>query len=118
MILFFKVNDNVQLFKFVYFIRVLYSCYMLEQKRKQLIHLITKLGYPLQFATLITDELHTEMQITRMIGYLLQVKKVRMEDIVDEMLAIKEDFKMYQQKKIREYNNAQYNDMLLNGLIE
>lgn len=88
---------------------------MLTQ-RDYLITLIQKQGYPIEFASLIADELHTEKQIQRMIGYLRNVNTVKMEDIVDEMLAIKEDFKMYQQKKIREYNNAKYNEMLMHGL--
>ena len=51
-----------------------------------------------------------------MIGYLLQGKPSRIEDIVDEMLAIKSDFASYRQKKITEYNNAKYNELLANGL--
>ena len=68
------------------------------------------------YVCILADELHTEKQMKRMIGYLLQGKPSRIEDIVDEMLAIKSDFASYRQKKITEYNNAKYNELLANGL--
>lgn len=87
-----------------------------ERKANHLIFLIQKMGYPKEFGVLIAQELKTEKQISRMIGYLYQSKHVSMEEIADEMLAIKEDFASYQRKHIREYNNAQYNMMLAKGL--
>lgn len=87
-----------------------------DLKRKQLISLIKKYGYPEEFGCVLSDELHTEKQMKKMIGYLLQGKPSRIEDIVDEMLAIKSDFASYRQKKITEYNNAKYNELLANGL--
>lgn len=87
-----------------------------ELKRKQLISLIIRKGFPKEFGIILADELHTEKQMSRMIGYLLQSKHVKMEDIVDEMLAIQADFASYRQKKITEYNNAQYNTLLAKGI--
>lgn len=87
-----------------------------DLKRKQLISLIKKYGFPEEFGYILADELHTEKQMKRMIGYLLQGKPSKIEDIVDEMLAIKSDFASYRQKKITEYNNAKYNELLANGL--
>ena len=97
----------------------LYYSYIMNEsdlKRKQLISLIKKYGFPEEFGCILADELHTEKQMKRMIGYLLQGKPSRIEDIVDEMLAIKSDFASYRQKKITEYNNAKYNELLANGL--
>ena len=87
-----------------------------QMRRNQLIHLIVSLGYPEEFGTVLADELKTEKQMTRMIGYLLHADHLRMEDIVDEMLAIKADFASYRQKKITEHNNSAYNDLLNRGL--
>ena len=47
-----------------------------------------------------------------MTGYLRNVEKLRPEDIVDEMLAIKSDFERWQNKKITEYNNRKINEYL------
>ena len=86
------------------------------ERRQQLIHIIESYGYPKEFAAVLADELKTEKQMTRMIGYLLSAHPTRIEDIVDEMLAIKADFASYRQKKINEYNNSAYNDLLNKGL--
>lgn len=86
------------------------------ERRQQLIHIIESYGYPKEFAAVLADELKTEKQMTRMIGYLFHADPLRMEDIVDEMLAIKANFTSYQQKKIAEYNNSAYNDLLNRGL--
>lgn len=88
----------------------------LKIKKNQLISLITNLGYPKEFGVLLAEELGTEKQISRMMGYLFQSKYLKMDDIVDEMLAIKADFASYRNKKITEYNNAKYNELLLKGL--
>ena len=86
------------------------------ERRQQLIHIIESYGYPKEFAAVLADELKTEKQMTRMIGYLLSAHPTRIEDIVDEILAIKADFASYRQKKINEYNNIAYNDLLNKGL--
>lgn len=88
----------------------------IERRTNQIISLVKQKGYPEEFGLLIAQELGTEKQMTRMIGYLLSSKKVSMEDIADEMLAIKSDFQKYRQKKINEYNNSKYNQMLNQGL--
>ena len=87
-----------------------------QKRRNQLIQLIVSHGYPKEFGIVLADELKTEKQMTRMIGYLLSAHPTRIEDIVDEMLAIKADFASYRQKKITEHNNSAYNDLLNRGL--
>lgn len=39
-----------------------------DLKRKQLISLIKKYGFPEEFGCILADELHTEKQMKRMIG--------------------------------------------------
>lgn len=90
----------------------------IERRTNQIISLVKRKGYPEAFGLLIAQELGTEKQMARMIGYLLSSKKVSMEDIADEMLAIKSDFQNYKQKKITEYNNSKYNEILNKGLDE
>lgn len=90
----------------------------IERRTNQIISLIKKKGYPEEFGLLIAQELGTEKQMSRMVGYLLSVKQTSMEDIADEMLAIKSDFNHYRQKKINEYNNMKHNEMLLKGMDE
>ncbi len=100
---------------------IVYNIYIMneiELKRKQLIALIVRYGYPVEFGIVLADELHTEKQMKRMIGYLLNGKPNRIEDIVDEMLAIKADFALYQQKKITEYNNQKYNELLPERMLK
>lgn len=87
-----------------------------QKRRNQLIQLIVSHGYLKEFGIVLADELKTEKQMTRMIGYLLHADPLRTEDIIDEMLAIKADFASYRQKKIAEYNNSAYNDLLSRGL--
>lgn len=86
------------------------------KKWNELTALLEKRGYPKEFGNLIARELNGEKSISRMIGYLNHEKKAKMEDIVDEMLAICSERDQWQQKKISEYYNGQYNELLLRGL--
>ncbi len=82
------------------------------QAARQLEKILAERGYPAEFGRLIAAELQTEKQIRRMTEYLLQVKDQRIEDIVDEMLAIKSDIESWQRKKIAEYNNRKINEYM------
>ena len=53
---------------------------------------------------------------TRMLGYLYRVTNPRIEDLVDEMLAILSDREAIIQKKELEHAQAVINDMYKNGL--
>lgn len=88
----------------------------LQTKADRLISIIERYGYPKEFGIILVNELKTEKQIDRMIGYLLQAKPSSLEEIADELVAIKEEFHSYQQKKIAEYNNQKYNELLWKGL--
>ncbi len=88
-----------------------------EELRYKMAEAMDRLGFPEEFALMIADELGTEYSMNRMISWLWQYKPYRPEDVADEMLAIKADVKSWQQKKIAEYNNMKYNDILNNGLL-
>lgn len=53
-----------------------------------------------------------------MLGYLYRVTNPRIEDLVDEMLAILSDREAIIQKKELEHAQAVINDMYKNGLIK
>lgn len=73
---------------------------------------IISLGFPEEFAVLISDQLHSERALKRMLGYLRLAKPHRAEDIVDEMLAITEEGRSWASRKAAEYYNAKYNAYL------
>jgi hypothetical protein len=77
-----------------------------------LISQITGLGFPEEFAVLVSGQLHSERAQRRMLGYLRLAKPRRAEDIVDEMLAIVEEGHAWADKKAAEYYNARYNAFL------
>lgn len=87
-------------------------------KEQLLINILVKYGYPKEFGEVLIRELRTEKQIDRMIGYLSHGKPSSMEEIADELVSIKEEFHSYRQKKIAEYNNQKYNELLWKGLDE
>lgn len=74
------------------------------------------LGFPRNFGEIIADELGTEKQMKRMLSYLIQSKPKSMEEIADEMICIKEEFEKYRQRKISEYANQRYNEIVNDGL--
>ena len=52
----------------------------------------------------------------RMVSYLNYEKPSRIEDIADEMLAIKSDIDRWREKKESENANAAYNEILNRGM--
>ena len=60
--------------------------------------------------------MNTDYTATRMLGYLYRVTNPRVEDLVDEMLAILSDREAIIQKKELEHAQAVINDMYKNGL--
>ena len=61
------------------------------EKSMELYHIMLKRGYPEEFCDQVTKNLNTDWTAQRMIGYLSHYKKLPMEEIVDEMLAILSD---------------------------
>ena len=62
-------------------------------KSMELYDILLRRGYPEPFCDEITKNLNTDWTAQRMIGYLSHYKKLPMEEIADEMLAILNDRK-------------------------
>ena len=60
-------------------------------KSMELYDILIRRGYPEPFCDEITKNLNTDWTAQRMIGYLSHYKKLPMEEIADEMLAILSD---------------------------
>ena len=84
-------------------------------KSMELYKMMLKRGYPEVFCAQITLNLNTDWTAQRMIGYLSHYKKLPMEDIADEMLAILSDRNRIMQKKQLEATNARWNALTRNG---
>lgn len=85
------------------------------EKSMELFHILLQRGYPDSFCEQITLNLNTDWTAQRMIGYLSHYKKLPMEDIVDEMLAILSDRNSIMQKHQLEETNAKWNEFLNKG---
>lgn len=75
-------------------------------KSLELYDIMMKRGYPEEFCDQISKNLNTDWTAQRMIGYLSHYKKLPMEEIVDEMLAILSDRNRIMQKHELEESNA------------
>lgn len=82
------------------------------EKSMELYEMMLRRGYPTPFCEQITRNLNTDWTAQRMIGYLSHYKKLPMEDVVDEMLAILSDRNRIMQKKELENVNAKWNEYL------
>lgn len=87
-------------------------------KSMELYDILVKSGYPQEFCEQITLNLNTDWTAQRMIGYLSHYKKLPIEEIVDEMLAIISDRNRIMQKHQLEETNAKWNEFLNNGFSE
>ena len=85
------------------------------EKSMELYHIMLKRGYPEEFCDQVTKNLNTDWTAQRMIGYLSHYKKLPMEEIADEMLAILSDRNRIMQKKHLESANASWNEYLMYG---
>ncbi len=78
--------------------------------------LITK-GYPKEFcAEIAYKNLNTDYTATRMLGYLYRYAEPRLEDVIDEMIAILSDREEIIKKKEMEQAQAVINEIYRNGL--
>ena len=72
-------------------------------------------GYPEVFCDQVTKNLNTDWTAQRMMGYLSHYKKLPMEEIADEMLAILGDRNRLMKKHEMEDINARWNEFLNDG---
>ena len=90
---------------------------MASERTDELYKVLLDRGYPKEFcAEIAYKNMNTDYTATRMLGYLYRVTNPRIEDLVDEMLAILSDRNRIMQKKELESNNAEWNRILMQGL--
>ena len=78
--------------------------------------LLTK-GYPKELCSVIAyNILNTDYTATRMLGYLYRYTEPRIEDVIDEMIAILSDREEFIKKKEMEQARAVINEIYRNGL--
>ena len=90
---------------------------MASERTEELYRLLLSKGYPEELCREIAyQHMNTDYTATRMLGYLYRVSNPRVEDLVDEMLAILSDRQQIIQKKEMEQAQAVMNDVYRNGL--
>ena len=90
---------------------------MASEKTAELYKLLLSKGYPEELCREIAyKHMNTDYTATRMMGYLYRVSDPRIEDLVDEMLAILSDREEIIRKKEVERAQAVMNDVYRNGL--
>ena len=78
--------------------------------------LLTK-GYPKELcAEIAYKNLNTDYTATRMLGYLYRYTEPRLEDVIDELIAILSDREEIIKKKEMEQSQAVINEIYRNGL--
>ena len=90
---------------------------MASERTDELYKVLLDRGYPIEFcAEIAYKNMNTDYTATRMLGYLYRVSDPRIEDLVDEMLAILSDRDAIIQKKEMEHAQAVINEIYRNGL--
>ena len=90
---------------------------MASERTDELYKVLLDRGYPKEFCAEISyKNMNTDYTATRMLGYLYRVSDPRIEDLVDEMLAILSDRDAIIQKKEMEHAQAVINEIYRNGL--
>ncbi|MCR4642353.1 MAG: hypothetical protein K5697_10035 [Lachnospiraceae bacterium] len=84
--------------------------------RDELVRELKSLGFPEELGMQIAKQLGSPKAMSRMMGYLVNVRPRSAELIVDEMLAICSDIDRWRDKKACEDANAKYNELLYYGL--
>ncbi len=83
---------------------------MASERTDELYKVLLDRGYPKEFcAEIAYKNMNTDYTATRMLGYLYRVSDPRIEDLVDEMLAILSDRDAIIQKKEMEHAQAVIN---------
>ena len=90
---------------------------MASERTDELYKVLLSRGYPKELcAEIAYKNMNTDYTATRMLGYLYRVSNPRIEDLVDEMLAILSDRDAIIQKKEMEHTQAVINEIYRNGL--
>ena len=90
---------------------------MVSERANELYKVLLDRGYPKEFcAEIAYKNMNTDYTATRMLEYLYRINDPRIEDLVDEMLAILSDRDAIIQKKEMEHAQAVINEIYRNGL--
>ena len=90
---------------------------MASERTVELYKILLSKGYPKELcAEIAYKNMNTDYTATRMLGYLYRISNPRIEDLIDEMLAILSDRKAIIQKKELEQAQSVINDVYQNGL--
>lgn len=89
---------------------------MASERTEELYKVLLSKGYPKELCTEIAyKNLNTDYTATRMLGYLYRYSEPRVEDLVDEMIAILSDRDAIVQKKELEHAQAVINEIYRKG---
>lgn len=90
---------------------------MVSERTDELYKVLLDRGYPKEFCEEIAfKNMNTDYTATRMFGYLYRVSDPRIENLVDEMLAILSERDAIIQKKEMEHAQTVINEIYRNGL--
>ena len=90
---------------------------MASERTDELYKILLSKGYPKELcAEIAYKNMNTDYTATRMLGYLYRISNPRIEDLIDEMLAILSDRNAIIQKKEMEQAQSVINDVYQNGL--
>ena len=90
---------------------------MASERTDELYKILLSKGYPkVLCAEIAYKNMNTDYTATRMLGYLYRISNPRIEDLIDEMLAILSDRNAIIQKKEVEQAQSVINDVYQNGL--
>ena len=85
----------------------------MNEKIQLLYEMMILKGYPEEFSRLICSEMNTDFTAKRMMNYIAGPKK-RLEDVADEMLAIKDLRDSLVNKHVSEHAQMSINDLYRN----
>ena len=90
---------------------------MASERTGELYKILLSKGYPKELcAEIAYKNMNTDYTATRLLGYLYRISNPRIEDLIDEMLAILSDRNAIIQKKELEQAQSVINDVYQNGL--
>ena len=90
---------------------------MASERTDELYKILLSKGYPKELcAEIAYKNMNTDYTATRMLGYLYRISNPRIEDLIDEILAILSDRNAIIQKKELEQAQSVINDVYQNGL--
>ncbi len=88
----------------------------LRELGRELAEAAVSCGFPEELGEMIASSLGTEKTMERMILYMKRTRPRNPAELVDEMLAVKEEFEGYRKKKITQYYNEKLNRLMNEGL--